>query len=230
MSTPKPGRGPRPYARTLGDRLGADAGRYYKAVVWGMAGGVMFFPLGLLFGPGWQVLITVPLAVLLGGSLIAAVSLFLSGDRAVAAVTYYVAPTGSSTPYEEQFSQEDALVMQERIGDALALFEQRIADDPAAIRPRIRAADLYAGLGRNPQRAAELFREVQRIPGLTSGQDVYAGNRLVDLYMGPLALPGRALVELRRLVDRYPDSRVAPHLREAIATLKARHTPETPEP
>ena len=61
----------------------------------------------------------------------------------------------------------------------------------APIWVRIAAADLYATHGQNAKRAAELYREVQRIPKLMSGQDVYVSNKLVDLYLGPLKEPGR---------------------------------------
>ena len=87
-------------------------------------------------------------------------------------------------------------------------------------RVRLAAADLYMTHGANPKRAAELYREVQRMPTASSGQDVYASNRLADLYLGPLREPRRALVEFRRLIERYPGSRAADHARLALGTLK----------
>jgi hypothetical protein len=42
----------------------------------------------------------------------------------------------------------------------------------------------------------------------------------VDLYLGPLNDRGRALVELRRLVETYPDRREAQFARDAISRLK----------
>jgi hypothetical protein len=127
---------------------------------------------------------------------------------------------GDSTPYEEQFSQEQALVMKREYGRALELFESRILAAPNEPRVRIAAADLYATHGANPKRAAELYREVQRIPSLATGQDVFVSNKLADLYLGPLDEPGRALVEFRRLVHLYPNSKAAQHARMAIANLK----------
>jgi hypothetical protein len=103
---------------------------------------------------------------------------------------------------------------------ALALFEQRIAASPGEPRVRIAAADLYATHGANPARAAELYREVQRIPEVMSGHDIYASNKLADLYLGPLQLPGKALVEFRRIIHRYPGSVAADHARTALANLK----------
>ena len=42
-----------------------------------------------------------------------------------------------------------------------------------------------------------------------TGQYAYATNRLVDLLTGPLNDPGRAMGELRRLIDRAPQSPAA---------------------
>jgi len=41
--------------------------------------------------------------------------------------------------------------------------------------------------------------------------------------IGPLDNPSRALVELRRLIDRYPSSTAATRARETLAVLKARY-------
>lgn len=52
-------------------------------------------------------------------------------------------------------------------------------------------------------------------------EDVYVTNRLVDLLAGPLGDAGRACVELRKLIERYPGSANAQRAREALARLKA---------
>lgn len=130
--------------------------------------------------------------------------------------------TGSSTPYTEQYSYQQALVMQGRQDDALESFEAVIAEKPDSVDARIKAAERYARDKGNSARAAELFREVQRIPAVSAGEYIYATNRLVDLFTGPLQEPGRALVELRRLIERHPDSAAAAHARGALADLKAR--------
>jgi tetratricopeptide (TPR) repeat protein len=129
---------------------------------------------------------------------------------------------GTSTPYVEQYSYQQALVMKGEVDEALASFEDIIANKPEAVSPRIKAAELYVSERKNHQRAADLFREVQRLPSITAGEYVYATNRLVDLLLGPLADPGRALVELRRLIDRHPTSGAAVHARSTLAELKAR--------
>lgn len=129
---------------------------------------------------------------------------------------------GSTTPYVEQYSREQAMVMRGDVDGALQSFEAVIRENPDAIDARIKAAELYAKEKGDHRRAAELFREVQRIPTVSSGQDIYAMNRLADLFNGPLGEPGRALVELRRLVERYPNSPAATHARTALKALKPR--------
>ena len=153
----------------------------------------------------------------------AAAYMGLRGGQAAGDVAQYFTAGGSSTPYEESFSQEQALVMQRDYATALELFEQRIIHAPGEPRVRIAAADLYRTYGENPKRAAELYREVQRIPEVMSGHDIYVSNKLADLYLGPLKEPGRALVEFRRLIDRYPGSVAADHARLALANLKPDH-------
>jgi len=127
---------------------------------------------------------------------------------------------GTSTPYVEQYSYQQSLVMSGKLEEALESFEAIIAEQPTNIDARLRAAELYAREKKDAKRAAELFREVQRIPGLTTGQEVYSVNRLVDLLTGPLGEPARAMVELRRLIDRHPTLPSSAHSRDALARLK----------
>ena len=136
----------------------------------------------------------------------------------------FVLPTGESTPYEHQFSREESLVARGEIAAAVDAYEAAVASHPttmpAGISVRIRAAELYMGAGANPARAADLFREIQRIPDIAPTQDIYVSNRLIDLLLGPLKQPSRALVELRRIIERYPTSSAATHARAALTTVR----------
>lgn len=211
------------YKLTFMDRHGPDGGLYLKAA--GHALPVFGLSL-LMFGVLMvKIGVTGPLAIvytLLGSVTLSGASLYfgLRGGTAAGDFMKYLTAGGSSTPYEEQFSQEQALVMQRDYAGALACFEQRIAMSPGEPRVRIAAADLYVQHGDNPTRAAELYREVQRLPTVAPGQDVYVSNRIADLYLGPLKAPGKALVEFRRLIERYPGSVTAKNARLALANIK----------
>jgi hypothetical protein len=221
------------YKRTFMDRHGPEGAVRMKAMFFGAF--VFMFAL-LMFGVLADQRLHLEgflffLVTLGGASTLAGASVYLGlkSGNAAGAVAEYVTAGGSGTPYEEQFSQEQALVMQRDYAAALNLFEQRVGQSPGEPRVRIAAADLYAGYGQNPKRAAELYREVQRIPDLMSGHDVYVSNKLADLYLGPLNEPGRALVEFRRLIERYPGSSVANHARVALTNVKSHMRGQTLE-
>jgi hypothetical protein len=206
------------------DRLGPDGALLLRGIPYIV---ITFACLVVLFAtlkekvgyPGYLVL---PLAAL------ATAAITWAGMRFATSVGegfgHFIVPTGASTPYEHQFSREDALAARGDIDGALAAFEAAIAatpiSTPIGISVRVRAAELYLGKGANPARAAELFREIQRLPTVPPTQDIYVSNRLIDLLLGPLDQPARALFELRRIADRYPGSTAATHARAAILTVK----------
>src|SRR5690348_10773092 len=195
---------PTAYRRTLFDRHGAAAADLLRAWVYG----AMVF--GLVFGAVALTARSMSFFVLL----IAAIAAFgtamasLSIGRAAGGAAKAFTQGTATTPYEEQYSYQQALVMQGKVNEALASFEDVIAASPHAVLPRVRAAELYAQHD-GARRAAELLREALRSPNLTAGEDVYVTYRLVDLLAGPLGDPGRACVELRKLIDRYPGSATA---------------------
>lgn len=214
---------PKEYKPTLFDRHGAAAADYVRAYAYGL----MVF--GLVFGIGTaasrELSFIMLFAAIIAGLGVTWAALAISG--AVGWTWKRMMVDGASTPYVEQYSYQQALVMQGKLDEALESFEAVIAEKPEAVDPRVKAAELYDRDKKNHVRAAELFRQVQRIETVKTGQFVYATNRLVDLYIGPLNDPGKALVELRKLIDRYPGSAAAENARSTLATLKARHLTES---
>jgi tetratricopeptide (TPR) repeat protein len=212
---------PREYKPTLFDRHGPAAAHYLQAAAYGaMVAGLSMLALAL---EGVFSVWTMCASVAAGVGVFAAA---VGASRIVGATWKRFAVDGRSTPYKEQYSREQALVMQGRIDDALASFEAVIAGDAAAVTARIRAAELYDRERGNAARAAELFREAENVPSCSTGERVYIAHRLVDLYTGPLGQPRRALVELRRLIDQFPDHPAANQAREALTVLKARYQSE----
>jgi len=206
------------YRRTLFDKYGPAAVDRIRAFSYGaMIFGLTLAALALTMHR--ITLVTFVLALLVAGASAGATLLLSNG---VGGGWVAIAISGASTPSEDQYSYQQALVMQGKVNEALASYEDAIAERPSDATPRILAADLYAKLPDGKRRAAELFREVLRLPSLPAGQDIYATNRLVDLLTGPLRDPGRAAVELRRLIERHPESTAATHARAALARIKQR--------
>ena len=205
------------YKPTLFDRHGPAAREIVRAwayglMVFGLTVGTLASQIGFHW---WTLAVGAAAGALVGGSS------WLLGEF-VGSTVKRVAVDGSSTPFANQFSYEQSLVMKGRVDEALASFESLIRADPAAVAPRMKAAELYAGEKNDPQRAAALFREIIQSPAATGGENVYATNRLVDLLIGPLNDPGRAMVELRRLIDARPGTAAAEHARRSLAELKSR--------
>jgi hypothetical protein len=212
------------YRATFFDRHGPDGAVVLLSVGWGALVFVMLFiGLALRYPPGHAAILSAAAGVFAGS-----VGLCLSGT--VGAVIHRFFVDGTSTPYIEQYSYQEALVMQGRVDDAIASYEAIAAEHPTAIDARIRLAELHARDKHDAARAAAVFRAVQRTEPLSQGQDVYVTNRYVDLLIGPLNDPGRAMVELRRLIERHPAGAAAGHARGVLAELKARRVepPEAP--
>jgi hypothetical protein len=206
------------YELTLFDRHGPAALDYIRAWSYGaMVFGLTVAVFTVRAGFKWW---TIPVG-LVAAAVTATLGLFIA--HSVGGTWKQLMFDGSSTPYTEQYSLQQSLVMQGKLDEALASFESVIKDNPAGIDARVRAAELYTREKQNHRRATELFRDAQRIPTISLGQDVYISHRLVDLYTGPPNEPGRALVELRRLIERYPGSAAAEQARNALAELKARY-------
>lgn len=216
---------PEPYKSTLFDRHGPDA--EHLLVTAGYMVLVLALAIALFTALSWKLQLhgLASLSLIVFGASASTAAIGWAGYRmgnAVGTAVQRVAVDGTSTPYKEQYSYQQALVMQGRLDDALESFEAIIAEQPLAIEARLRAAELYTRNRQNHVRAAELFRQVQRIPAVRIGDDVHATHRLVDLLTGPLGDRGRALVELRRLVEKYPGTRAAEQARTALAELKTR--------
>ena len=215
------------YKSTLVDRVGPDIGYRLKAVGYGlMVFGITTAACFLIIAQGdtnvgwFGILMLLVIAAVFGG-LVTFLGLgFASGSGMV--MKAFTNPSGNSTPYEEQFSWQEAMIARGEVDAAFESFEIIISERPDAVAPRLRAAEHYADRRRNPKRAAELFSEARKIPGISTRDTIYATTRLIDLYDGPLQDPGRALVEMRRVIEQYPDSPVAKHAREALPNIKAR--------
>lgn len=221
------------YETTWFDRSGPDAWLRVKALGYGLFVAVAVFA-GLLLASllgGVRSSFGMVVGLLLAAGIAGAATTFVAAklsDGAGAVMKSFIQPSGNSTPYEQTFSYQEALIMRGDIVGALESFEAIIAEQPGFVAPRLRAAEHYARGNRNPMRAAELFREVRDLPGVPTRDAIYSSSRLVDLYEGALAEPGRAVVELRRIIENYPGTDLAKHARTALPTLKARLESERP--
>lgn len=130
------------------------------------------------------------------------------------------APVGAGT-YAQTHSHIDSLEARGDYRGAADAWEAVVVSQPSNAWPLIRAGELYARQLNDPATAAARFILARDVVGITPELQRYASQKIVDLYLGPLADPGRAMVELRRMIVAHPGTREADFAREAIANLKA---------
>lgn len=127
------------------------------------------------------------------------------------------------------YSGIEAMVAQGQYDAAAEAYAARAAEGRGNTVALVRRAAVLAGpLGRAGQAAQELeaAREQRR---LSAEDDLRIGAALAHLYEGPLGDPGRAMTELRRLIDRYPAARNVRRLRRELDELRDARFGSQPE-
>jgi len=130
------------------------------------------------------------------------------------------APDGSSTPPARAYSAIETLEARGAYADAAAAYDAEIARGPGDWETRVRLAELSLRRLDDPTRAAALYAEARNL--VTDARRASALTlRLVDIYRDHLHDRGRAIVELRRLIDSQPDSPLVTGARAELSRLLA---------
>jgi hypothetical protein len=133
------------------------------------------------------------------------------------------------TRLEDGYSAEEAMAEQGHTEAAAEAYRLRARHAKDRVGATIRRAQLLAGPLKVPHAAAGELEELQRDAAhLSPGEDLRVGLALTELYEQKLDDPGRAMVEVRRLIDRYPQARQTRELRRLLAALRNQHFAQTP--
>lgn len=184
----------------------------------GAAAIVLLFAAGLggLILPWPIVLLIVAASGAVGGGIQRAV--VHGSGKAIGAIH---APSGDSTAYAPTFSQIEALEIRGDLDGAATAWAEACREHPTNALVRVKAADFHLRLRKDPVAALPLYRAVRELPGASRELVRYAQAKIVDLHLGVLGDEGRALVELRRLIESFPGTREAEEARAALARIKA---------
>jgi hypothetical protein len=125
------------------------------------------------------------------------------------------------------FSAMEALTVRGDYATAAEAYRERAQRPSDRVEATVRRAALLGGPLRQPETALVELEALRRGP-LTPAEDVRVGVALVDLHERRLGDPGRAMAELRRLIDLHPDHASVRRLRRALADLKDQHVPIEP--
>jgi hypothetical protein len=127
---------------------------------------------------------------------------------------------GTSTPPTKAYSAIEALEARGAYADAAAAYGAEIARAPADWEARVRLAELSLRRLDDPARAATLYAEARSLV-TNERRAIGLALRLVDIYRDRLHDHGRAIVELRRLIDTYPRSSLVAGARTELSRLLA---------
>ncbi len=201
-----------PRDQTFAVRHGLDDPHVVRALLWSFVIGVVTWVLACSLGafagqPLGRMVVLGFLGGVCAGCFVAAMT--LGGARMGEGISRSIySPHKTGTPHVD-FSLQESMAMRGDIAGALASYEALIADSPGDALVRFRAAELYLRGGTNPARAAELFMQVRAIPKRSARDDMYATNRLIDLYSaGPLRDDDKMMRELRELAARHPETKM----------------------
>lgn len=120
------------------------------------------------------------------------------------------------------YSAIETLVARGELAVAAEAYRERAQRPAERVEATVRRAALLAGPMGHPETALVELSGLRR-SRLSPADDLRVGVALVDLYDRRLGDPGRAMAELRRLIDGHPGSRSVHRLRHALAELKAEH-------
>jgi tetratricopeptide (TPR) repeat protein len=139
--------------------------------------------------------------------------------RVVGALTL---PSGAASPSVNQHSNIQAMVARGDYSKAADAYRAAIAADPTDVVACELLGRLALGELKDAETALYAFREAERRATEPRRQLGYA-LLVAGVCRDNLQDPGRAAVELRRVLDRYPDAPNAVALRAEFEKLKALH-------
>lgn len=119
------------------------------------------------------------------------------------------------------YSAIETLVARGHLQAAADAYAERARNKAQRVDATLRRAALLSGPLAQPETAAIELDNLRAGGRLRPSDDFRVGLALVELYEQDLNDPGRAMTELRRLIDRYPTARGARRLRVALASLKS---------
>jgi tetratricopeptide (TPR) repeat protein len=159
------------------------------------------------------------IGALLGVALVFGLSMLMSELAGDAAGRLHT-PSGASTPVKRGYSRAEALVAGGHYAEAALVYEVAVAEDPEDAEPYIRLARLFRDAMDQPEEAASWFKRARHEASIGTRQELVVTQELIELYLHKAGSPQRALPELARLIDRFPESPAAAAARAELAQLR----------
>lgn len=194
---------PEPMLRHKPKKAEADARVYMRRILWPMGGATI---IGIAVG-------SMPL-------LMVAAVVWTGWAVYYVLLTRVLDPRGEDTPYVNQHSQIQAMVMRGEHAKAAQAYRDAIAADPADVLACEQLVQHARVELKDYELAIWAAKEAER-RNVKIGRKLTFGMMAVELYRDYLKDPKRAVVELRRLLATYPTAPNAGALKAELDQLKA---------
>lgn len=129
-------------------------------------------------------------------------------------------PTGKTAPDKHEYSYAESLAARGRYDEAVTAYEVGVSEFPEDPEPYIRIARMKRDKLREYEDAVFWFKRVRNDSKISPGQELLVTQELIEIYRDRLRTPTRAIPELARLIDRYPDDPIVEWARSELARLK----------
>ncbi len=207
----------------LRDRDTADDVQRLRTLVWSGVGLIFGIPLGAMLHNkfGWPLLpAIVGSGAVLSGVIYAVARLTTLGAGRAASTVYN--PSGSSTPYQHDYSLAEAMVAQGDYRNAAVLYRDYIDADPTNGEACLRLARLLRDHLHQYDEAARRFRAARQRGKQSSRGELLITRELIEMALAQQHDPPRAAPELARLAERFPGTPEARWAREELAEIRKR--------
>ncbi|NIR43814.1 MAG: tetratricopeptide repeat protein [Gemmatimonadetes bacterium] len=210
--------------RPLKDVDAEDRAQFIRAAVWLAPVSLVFFMFVTAaatdiwgMGPGMALLVGLILG--LAGPWLAYGLVYryvIGGTANLLGKLYY---SSEATPQPPTSWRAQALSVRGSHAEALQALQEEVAQYPDDPGPCLKAAAFCWQELDEPEAAIAFYERARKLPGIAAETDQYITIRLADIYES-LGRRGPAMRELRRLLDRHPDSHYSAGARTRLAGLK----------
>ncbi len=126
------------------------------------------------------------------------------------------------TPVKRENSYPESLAARGRFEDAINAYQVCCADYPEDPEPYLRIARIYRDHLEQYEEAVFWFKRARSEAETGAGRELLATQEIIEIYTNKLRTPTRAIPELARIVDKFPDDPAAEWARREIERLKER--------
>ena len=143
---------------------------------------------------------------------------FTEGAGVVAGTIYH--PSGKSTPPKREYSYPESLAARGHYDEAVTAYQLCCADFPEDPEPYVRIARLYRDKLEKHADALFWFKRARSDAQVDKGRELLITQEIIEIHTQKLDVPEKAIPELARLVDRFPEDPVADWARGEIVRLR----------